>query len=289
MKTLKPILKWAGGKKWLAPRLYSIFFDNCGGITKVNRYVDMFAGGLYIPLLLNFERCFISDINRWLINLYEWMRLSDCEITINMKHDGNVYYANRARFNELAKAVNGNGIAYEESFFPYVAELAQLFYYLNRTGFNGLCRFNSSGEFNVPFGKYSKINYATQADFLEYKNQFKNWKFRTASFEIMKLETGDFVYADPPYDDGFTSYSTDGFSWKKQLLLADKLAIHNGPVVASNKATERILELYRRHDFVIELLDAPRHISRDGDGRKPVKEMLAFKNVPLINATGVKF
>src|SRR5207248_11120739 len=93
-------------------------------------------------------------------------------------------------------------------------EAAALFYYLNRTGFNGLCRFNRSGEFNVPFGRYTRIGY-TQ-DFTAYSAVFADWTFTNTDVEMVPVERGDFVYADPPYDVEFTQYAKDGFTWDDQ-------------------------------------------------------------------------
>ncbi len=115
------------------------------------------------------------------------------------------------------------------------AEAAALFYYLNRTGYNGLCRFNASGEFNVPFGRYSRIRYRT--DFREYKHAFAGWDFLKTDFERLPLDDADFIYADPPYDVEFTQYSKDGFNWDEQERAATWLARHKGPVVLSNQAT----------------------------------------------------
>ncbi|HCC32292.1 MAG TPA: adenine methyltransferase, partial [Clostridiales bacterium] len=86
----------------------------------------------------------------------------------------------------------------------------------------------------------------------------------------------DFVYADPPYDVEFTQYSKDGFTWKDQVRLANWLASHPGPVVASNQATPRIVSLYRSLGFDLRFLDAPRMINCTGD-RTSAREILATK------------
>jgi DNA adenine methylase len=155
-------------------------------------------------------------------------------------------------------------------------EAASLFYYLNRTGYNGLCRFNKSGEFNVPFGSYKSIRY--RADFTEYREIFAEWDFTCGDFEDLALDKGDFLYADPPYDVQFTQYSKGGFRWDDQVRLARWLNGHLGPVVASNQATSRIVELYGDLGFNLQFLDAPRMISCTGD-RSVAKEILATKNV----------
>jgi DNA adenine methylase len=175
------------------------------------------------------------------------------------------FYECRTRFNALL----GNGRA-------DTAEAAVLFYYLNRTGYNGLCRFNRGGEFNVPFGRYDRINYCR--DFSAYRAAFAGWQFSSGSFDQLRLETTDFVYADPPYDVEFTEYSAGGFGWEMQEQTAQWLASHPGPVVLSNQATPRICALYRSLDYHLEFLSGPRRISCTGD-RTPAIEVLASRNI----------
>ena len=156
------------------------------------------------------------------------------------------------------------------------AQAAELFYYLNRTGYNGLCRFNNSGEFNVPFGRYKTINY--REDFLDYRDVFANWEFTNTDFDQIPLRADDFVYADPPYDVEFTSYSQGGFGWPEQERAARWLAQHPGPVVLSNQATKRIVDLYSSLGYSLTFIDAPRRISCTGD-RTPAPEVLATLNL----------
>jgi DNA adenine methylase len=148
---------------------------------------------------------------------------------------------------------------------------------LIRTGFNGLCRFNSEGQFNVPFGQHRSIKYKT--DFLEYKDVLNKWQFNNIDFEALTLNGDEFLYADPPYDVEFTKYHSKDFIWDDQLRLAEWLSRHKGPVIASNQATDRIIELYRDNHFNIITLSAPRKISCNGD-RQPALEILALKGIP---------
>jgi DNA adenine methylase len=147
---------------------------------------------------------------------------------------------------------------------------------LNRTAYNGLCRFNRRGEFNVPFGKYSDVRY--RRDFSGYKPALINWEFTNTSFDRVAFEPDDFVYADPPYDVEFTQYSKEGFGWNDQVHTAEMLANHEGPVILSNQATRRILNLYRDLGYRLLKLDAPRRISCTGD-RSVAKEVLALRNL----------
>jgi DNA adenine methylase len=256
---LTPPLKWAGGKRWQLPHLKT-FWEREGH----RRLVEPFCGGLAVTLGLTPERALLNDINPHLINFYRWLKRG-LTISLDMSNEEKLFYALRDRFNELLRRGKHT-----------TKEAASLFYYLNRTGYNGLCRFNSSGEFNVPFGRYNMINY--QRDFLSYKSLFANWDFENSEFDALPLTSEDFVYADPPYDVEFTQYSKGGFGWEKQVRTAKWLAKHRGPVVLSNQATERIVELYSKLKYQLVYLDAPRRISCTGD-RTPAKEVLAIRNL----------
>ena len=86
------------------------------------------------------------------------------------------------------------------------------------------------------------------------------------------------MYADPPYDVEFTTYSKGGFPWDDQVRTAEWLARHKGPVILVNQATPRIRELYGKLGYDLRFLDAPRRISCDGD-RTPAQEILATRNL----------
>ena len=255
----RPPLKWAGGKRWQVRHLIDVWRAGSH-----RRLVEPFCGALAVTLGFLPDRALLNDINPQLINFHRWLK-QGLVITLSMTNAKTRYYTHRKRFNKLLAAGQGDTI-----------EAASLFYYLNRTGYNGLCRFNSSGGFNVPFGKYKSINYRT--DFLEYKSIFAKWEFANTHFEALELRDDDFVYADPPYDVAFTQYSRGGFGWDEQLRTAEWLSKHKGPVILSNQATDRIVKLYESLKFRLKFLDAPRRISCNGD-RTPAPEVLAFRNL----------
>ena len=99
-----------------------------------------------------------------------------------------------------------------------------------------------------------------------------------SDFEGLAVEAGDLIYADPPYDVDFTTYSRGGFSWEDQVRTANWLAAHRGPVLLSNQATPRIKELYTRLGFRLEYHRAPRRIRCNGD-RTLAWEVLATKGL----------
>ena len=154
--TLKPPLKWAGGKRWQIPYLRPFWepHNDC-------RLVEPFCGGLAVTLQLQPQQALLNDVNVHLINFYTWLT-KGLRCRIAMKNEEEMFYAHRKRFNELLHAKKS-----------HTREAAALFYYLNRTGYNGLCRFNSTGEFNVPFGTYKTITYIN--DFSDYRNVLNGW------------------------------------------------------------------------------------------------------------------
>lgn len=259
MGNLKPLLKWVGGKRWLLPVLEDIWQPYTD-----TKLVEPFTGGMAVALGLNPKSALLNDANEHLINFYKQVR-QGLKINSSLINDSDFYYETRDNFNNLISNNKHRSKA-----------AAIMFYYLIRTGFNGLCRFNSDGGFNVPFGQHSSINY--NINFLEYQQLFNSWELTHGDFGAIKLSGAEFVYADPPYDVEFTRYNAQDFVWDDQVRLAKWLAKHDGPVVASNQATVRIQELYKDLKFKVFLLPAPRMISCNGD-RTPAIEILAVRNV----------
>jgi DNA adenine methylase len=256
---VRPPLKWAGGKRWQVPHLLALWKGHAH-----QRLVEPFCGGLGVALGLNPGRAILNDVNPHLINLYEWLKRG-LKVDLPMENDETLYYQHRVAFNAALAEKRHE-----------TAEAAALFYYLNRTGYNGLCRFNSRGEFNVPFGRYKRITYTR--DFSAYREAFASWTFQCGDFASITVDANDFIYADPPYDVEFTEYSQGGFDWDAQARAAQWLAAHPGPVILSNQATKRIVKLYRSLGFTLRYLQAPRLISCTGD-RTPAREVLATRNI----------
>lgn len=259
LEGLTPPLKWAGGKRWLLDRLETLWMPH-----QHRRLVEPFCGGLAVALGLKPASALLNDQNPHVIHFYRHLQRG-FTIKKSLKHEEAFYYQARERFNHLITSNKA-----------HTAEAAGWFYYLNRTGYNGLCRFNRQGRFNVPFGRYKTINYRT--DFTAYQPMLDPWVFSTGDFESITLQAQDWVYADPPYDQSFTAYSQEGFGWPDQERLAHWLAAHSGPVIASNLATDRIVALYEGLGFDIHFVQGPRLIACSGN-RQSVRELLALKNV----------
>ena len=256
---LQPPLKWAGGKRWLLPHLRPLWEPH-----RHRRLVEPFCGGLAVVLGLRPQQALLNDINPHLINFYHWLQ-KGLRCSLSMANDSDLYYAHREEFNRRVLEHSWS-----------TRQAAELFYFMNRTGFNGLCRFNKKGLYNVPFGRYKTINY--RKDFLDYVDVFRSWRFSSLDFADLDVDEVDFIYADPPYDVEFHHYSKGGFDWDEQQRLAHWLAERQGPVVLSNQATDRIVELYSDLGFELIHLQGRRSISRTGD-RTPAGEILALSGM----------
>lgn len=266
IKVTKPFLKWAGNKarvrEHIVPRL-----------PKGKRLIEPFAGSCAISLATDYQSYLIADANADLIDLYRHIR-SDTEALIRhaerlfqpQYNTPDAYYRLRAEFNSSATSLRKSAI----------------FIYMNRHGFNGLCRYNASGGFNVPFGKYAGPN-CPKDEILAFSKFAQRAEFLCQSFAetFAMTEEGDVIYADPPYvplsaTSNFTAYSTEGFGPVEQRALAEaaqSAALRGIPVLISNHDTAYSRALYA--DAEIVAFDVRRLISSKASTRGNAPELLA--------------
>ncbi len=268
LKTSKvPFLKWAGGKRKILDKIWS-------RLPTGERLVEPFCGSATVFLNTNFLNNLIADTNRDVINIYQ---------EIQKDSEGFIQYASR-----YFKVNNNTAEQYyklREEFnnTKFNRKRAALFLYLNKHGYNGLCRYNSKGGFNVPFGKYKKVTYPES-----YLNEFAR-KTPYADFIVQDFETtiknsqsGDIIYCDPPYvplNESNTSFNYDknGFSFEQQQKLAELAedAANRGiPVLISNHLTDFTREIYKNAELTE--FSVKRYISCKGDNRVAAKEVLAL-------------
>ena len=286
MEIVKPFVKWAGGKGSLISQLTNFYpFELKDGI--INKYVEPFVGGgaVLIDILqkYNVKSAYAFDINIDLINCYNVIKTNVEDLIEALKEKEENYFKletenKQGYFYEIRKEYNSYRIDEQELNVKRASE----FIFLNRTCFNGLYRVNSKNEFNVPFGKKTKVNtYEGQnlgiiCGFLNYNDI----KILSTDFEeaVKEAKKGDFIYFDPPYDSDtstFNSYTEDGFGKEQQKRLAKvyrELSDKGCYVMLSNHNTELINELYK--DYNIHLIEAKRSINANGKKRGKVEEVI---------------
>jgi DNA adenine methylase len=180
-----------------------------------------------------------------------------------------------ARYYQIREQFNLSQDAYERSI---------LFLYLNRHGYNGLCRYNSKGKFNVPFGRY-KQPYFPEKELNFFAEKSQSATFTCDSFEktFARARKGTVIYCDPPYAPisktaMFNAYAKGGFTLDSQIklaLLAQKAGHHRKiPVLISNHDTDFTRQIYQDADLTE--LQVSRFISQNGSNRKKVGELLAL-------------
>jgi DNA adenine methylase len=262
----RPFLKWAGGKLRIRDRI-------CALLPPGSRLIEPFVGSAAVWLGTNFPSALLADKNADLINVYQVLQEEGPDFIEYCRQFFCPETNTRECYNELRDRFNHTTDRRER---------AALFIYLNRHGFNGLCRFNSLGMFNVPFGRYRRP-YFPAAEMLAFFKKAQTATFMVADFRtVLKMaRKGDVVYCDPPYvplssTANFTKYTGDGFSRKDQedlLDWAERLARKGIPVIISNHATPWTRSRYSR--AVIQEFLAPRVISCNGNSRGSVREILA--------------
>ena len=257
----RPFVKWAGGKRSLIPEITQHLPPS------IRTYWEPFMGGgaAFFALEQQITSAQLSDINFELALTYQIVRNKPEELITRLsehatKHSKKYYY-------EVRKLTGT----------PNSVEIAARFIYLNKTCFNGLYRVNKSGQFNVPIGKYKNPLICDEDNLRNASLALKKAAIRMGDFSKIEASSGDFVYADPPYDGTFSDYDAEGFSKDDHVRLRDAaLSWHNAgvAVMISNADTEFIQNLYGRPPFRIHPVSAPRSINSKSTGRGAVGELL---------------
>ena len=294
---VRPILKWAGGKRQLLPALrpyYPAVFE---------RYVEPFLGSGAVFLdchnrgLLEGRSVSLSDINADVIGCYRMVRDAVDAVIASLtalerghRADGSAHFydVRDRRFNAIRRDLHGSA----SPDLAYTPELAAMLIYLNRTGYNGLFRVNRRGAFNVPAGRYSAVRICDAANLrrLSAALQRPRLTLGVRSFEeaLHEAGRGDFVYLDPPYapvsrTSQFTSYTAAGFGASAQQLLQQLvvgLAHRGAAVLLSNSVAPDIRRLYkddvqaRSAGLQAREVPARRAINSRASGRGAVREYL---------------
>lgn len=264
----RAFLKWAGGKFKLIETIKQ-------HLPHGETLIEPFVGAASVFMNTEFDRYLLNDINPDLITLYKTLQtqpdgfITDAEKLFN----GELNY--RDSYNALRAEFNQSDDSYRKSL---------LFLYLNRHCYNGLCRYSKKSGFNVPFGRY-KRPYFPKAEMWIFAEKAQRAEFTCQPFEAVfaQASPNSVIYCDPPYAPinetaNFTSYAANGFSNQQQqqlALLAEKTAYErNIPVLISNHDLDSTRAWYGKAK--IETVQVNRNISRSGNSRRPVTELMAL-------------
>ena len=290
-KTVKPFLKWAGGKGQLLKEIEK-YYPFTNGITK---YAEPFVGGgavlFDIISKYDLEQIYISDINAELINTYVIIREHIEElisllnkyqneyVPLELEDRKSYYMAKRDRFNYLK--VNGNEAENIEK--------AALMIFLNKTCFNGLFRVNKKGLFNVPMGSYKNPLICDEKNLRAVSEKLQNVKIICGDYRKSAefIDEHTFVYFDPPYRPltetaSFTAYTENLFNDDEQIELAKfvesmhkkgaKVVVSNSDPKNSNTEDDFFDNIYSSHK--IKRVEAARMINCNSEARGKIKELL---------------
>lgn len=278
---IKPFLKWVGGKTKLLVEIEKNFPKILRN--KKFSYVEPFLGGgaVFFHLVQNFniEKAHLNDLNEKLINTYIDVRDNQLELIEKLKklesdYNGSpekkiFFLEKRKKFNSIKKSI----------------QKSALFIFLNKTGFNGMYRENSKGEYNIPFGQMKNPLICNEGLLKNISNLLKDKEviFSSKSFEkVMADEKEAFYYLDPPYrpiskTSSFTDYTKNSFNDEMQVSLkeyCDKIDEKESFFMQSNSYSEDgfFQNLYQNRK--INNLKVMRTISADGTKRNKVKEII---------------
>ena len=289
--TLKPFVKWVGGKSQLVEQIEKMLPTD--GEKVLTKYAEPMVGGgaLFFSILskYDFEELYISDINAELINAYQAVKndvnnliakLNEMQMLfLPMDENGRkyFYYTVREKFNSTTLT--------EET----ATEKAAQFIFLNKTCFNGLYRVNRKGQFNVPMGAYKNPTICDDENLRNIHEALQNVTIVCGDYSLSKsfIDKDTFVYLDPPYrpiseTSAFTAYNSDVFDDNEQIRLSkfiDEINLLGAKIVLSNSDPKNVNEddnffddLYK--NYKINRVEASRAINSKGDKRGKINELL---------------
>lgn len=293
VKTMKPLVKWAGSKRQLQERIameLPVFYDEETGryietIQNGSTYFEPFVGSGAMMFYLQPEKAVINDLNYDLICCYESIRDYLAPLIQGIDSLSNGFSIALKSGDEAEMYYNVRKTDREKDWkLTHAIYKAARFIFINKTGFNGLWRVNKKGYCNVPFGHKKKVPNYYNAENLQLIS-----KYLQKSVEIMngdfakctaKAASGDFIYYDPPYDpvsdtSSFTAYTNGDQGDSFQVRVSEDFKKNHDRGVhclLSNSDTPLIRELYK--DFEIIEVQAKRQINSDASKRGNVTELL---------------
>lgn len=239
-----------------------------------NRLIEPFTGSGAVFHNTDYPAYVLGEENQDLVQLFQYLQaeqesfISYCKSFFHpLNNESECYYELRKQFNQCTDPRTRSA----------------LFLYLNRHGYNGLCRYNKKGIYNVPFGRYIKP-YFPEKEMRFFYNKSRCAAFVHSDFQhtILSARPGDLIYCDPPYspliqESNFSAYTNKKFGEPEHKILADlaKDAAARGiTVIISNHDTAFTREQYQGAE--IRSFAVKRLISCHSKNRLPVTELLAI-------------
>lgn len=294
----RPFMKWAGGKGQLLNQFIS-FYPSELKSGQIENYYEPFIGGgaVFFDIVQKFriKKAFLFDINKELVLTYKVIQNNVLKLMEHLESIQTEYlnldeskrkeyfYSTRSAFNQ--NRLNTDFKNYSESWIPRAAQII----FLNKTCFNGLFRFNSKGEFNVPAGKYKNPKILDKANLLKVSEILQIATIENADFTAVEkvVTENSFVYFDPPYrplnaTSSFTAYSKHKFGEEEQIQLARlfsrlsgkriKVMLSNSDPKNADSNDDFFDKLYQ--NFNIHRIPATRMINSDATKRKAINEIV---------------
>lgn len=229
---MKPLVKYRGGKSKEIPHLIKHIPQFNG------RYIEPFFGGGALFFHLEPKKAIINDINSKLISFYLGVKDNFELLKTELSEIEKLYAINRKKFEELKSKTPDERVDDENEHLYYqirnmfndLSEKkyseALLYFFINKTAYSGMIRYNSKGEFNVPYGRYTNLN--TSLVTKAHNNLLTNTEIYNLDYsEIFRMaDKDDFMFLDPPYDCVFSDYGNiehkDGFNERNHIELANQ-------------------------------------------------------------------
>lgn len=234
-RNLTPLLRWAGGKRWLASAIRRV-----GDLIGPEEYVEPFVGGGSVFFATEWPKPLLVDRNLHLIRCYLGL-IEDVALV-------------RRKLTRLE--VDRDTYAYVSNWRPTsMTGAAARLLYLNRVAYGGIYRENRYGQFNVPYSGDRALASILGGDRLEGAAAVLAQARLVAddfSFALASAGPRALIYCDPPYslpgkERGFRRYGRVPFSWEDQIRLAEALqkSVGNGATaIVSNSADDQVRALY---------------------------------------------
>lgn len=259
---MKPMIKYRGGKTKEIPHIMWHIPRFSG------RYIEPFLGGGALFFHLEPRCAIINDINTKLMGFYKGVRDDYATLHRELLSIKEVYLKNREEFDRL-KAIHPedrvedkNEILYYElrDMFngiknPCFSD-ALLYFFINKTAYSGMIRYNAKGEFNVPFGRYQNLNIDKVT--LSHSQLLQRAKLMNSDYsDVFNIaEADDFMFLDPPYDCVFSDYGNseyrDGFNEDSHRQLAEdfrNLSCKTLMVIGKTPLTEELYHGYIQEEY----------------------------------------